>query len=137
MRRAVSYLLLCAMVLVSGCMREAAPVDPGVNLVLSVKPSIYRDAVTKVTDDDPNIETGDLVDARDELRENFFGSLDIFVKRQDAAASSAWFKQYHLNAGDPGVIIDPDKYDSESLLNQAKQALASNWAEQGYEPGVP
>ena len=76
-------------------------------------------------------------DARDELRENFFGSLDIFVKRQADAASSAWFKEYHLKAGDPGVIVDNTKYDSESLLDQAKQALASNWAEQGYEPGVP
>ena len=36
-----------------------------------------------------------------------------------------------------GVIIDPSKYDNESLLDQAKQALASNWAEQGFEPGVP
>lgn len=137
MKRAfTAYLVIVALVLASGCVREAAPVDPGLNPVLSVKPSLFRGLVTKVEDTDPGIEKDDKVDARDELRENFFGSLDIFVKRQDAAASSAWFKQYHLNAGDPGVIIDPDKYDSESLLDQAKQALASNWAEQGYEPGV-
>ena len=111
--------------------------DPGLNPVLSVKPVLHRDAVTKVDDTDAGIKKDDLVDARDELRENFFGSLDIFVKRQADAASSAWFKEYHLRAGDPGVIVDNTKYDSESLLDQAKQALASNWAEQGYEPDVP
>lgn len=137
MRRVLAYCLLFALVLASGCVREAAPVDPGLNPVLSVKPVLRRDAVTKVADTDPGIEKDNLVDARDELRENFFGSLDIFVKRQADAASSAWFKQYHLKAGDPGVIVDDTKYDSKSLLDQAKQALASNWAEQGYEPGVP
>ena len=137
MRRVLAYCLLFALVLVSGCVREAAPVDPGLNPVLSVKPVLHRDAVTKVDDTDAGIKKDDLVDARDELRENFFGSLDIFVKRQADAASSAWFKEYHLKAGDPGVIVDDTKYDSESLLDQAKQALASNWAEQGYEPGVP
>ena len=137
MRRVLAYCLLFALVLVSGCVREAAPVDPGLNPVLSVKPVLHRDAVTKVDDTDAGIKKDDLVDARDELRENFFGSLDIFVKRQADAASSAWFKEYHLKAGDPGVIVDNTKYDSESLLDQAKQALASNWAEQGYEPGVP
>lgn len=137
MRRVLAYCLLFALVLVSGCVREAAPVDPGQNPVLSVKPVLHRDAVTKVDDTDAGIKKDDLVDARDELRENFFGSLDIFVKRQSDAASSAWFKEYHLKAGDPGVIVDNTKYDSESLLDQAKQALASNWAEQGYEPGVP
>ena len=126
-----------ALALFSSCVREAAPVDPGLNPVLSVKPVLHRDAVTKVDDTDAGIKKDDLVDARDELRENFFGSLDIFVKRQADAASSAWFKEYHLKAGDPGVIVDNTKYDSESLLDQAKQALASNWAEQGYEPGVP
>lgn len=137
MRRVLAYCLLFALVLVSGCVREAAPVDPGLNPVLSVKPVLHRDAVTKVDDTDAGIKKDDLVDARDELRENFFGSLDIFVKRQADAASSAWFKEYHLKAGDPGVIVDNTKYDSESLLDQAKQALASNWAEQGYEPDVP
>ena len=135
MRRIFTYLVIGALVLVSGCVREAAPVDPGKNPVLSVRPYLYRDAASKVEDTDPNIKKDDLVDARDELRENFFGSLDIFVKRQDAAASSPWFKEYHLNAGDSGVVVDPN--DSESLLDQAKQALASNWAEQGYDPGVP
>lgn len=138
MRRTLSYLLLVALVLLSGCVREASIVDPGKNPVLSVKPFLYRDAVaTKVEDTDLNILAGDSVDARDELRENFFGTLDIFVKTQAAAASSAWFKEYHLKAGDAGVVIDPSKYDSKSLLDQAKQALASNWAEQGYEPDVP
>lgn len=138
MRRTRSYLLLVALVLLSGCVREASIVDPGKNPVLSVKPFLYRDAVaTKVEDTDLNILVGDSVDARDELRENFFGTLDIFVKTQAAAASSAWFKEYHLKAGDPGVVTDPSKYDSKSLLDQAKQALASNWAEQGYEPDVP
>ena len=138
MRRLLSYLLLLtALILAPGCLREASPVDPGTNPVLSVQPFLFRDAVTKVPDTNANILAGDSVDARDELRENYFGTLDIFVKTQAASASSAWFKQYHLKAGDPGVIVDDTKYDSKSLLDQAKQALASNWAEQGYEPGVP
>ena len=128
-----------ALALFSSCVREAVPTggsDSG-RPFLSVLPGIFNGGETKVADTDAGIKKGDLVDARDELRENFFGSLDIFVKRQADAASSAWFKEYHLKAGDPGVIVDNTKYDSESLLDQAKQALASNWAEQGYEPGVP
>ncbi len=128
-----------ALALFSSCVREAVPTggsDSG-RPFLSVLPGIFNGGETKVADTDAGIKKGDLVDARDELRENFFGSLDIFVKRQSDAASSAWFKEYHLKAGDPGVIVDNTKYDSESLLDQAKQALASNWAEQGYEPGVP
>ena len=128
-----------ALALFSSCVREAVPTggsDSG-RPFLSVLPGIFNGGETKVADTDAGIGKGDLVDARDELRENFFGSLDIFVKRQDAAESAAWFKQYHLNAGDAGVVIDTEKYDSESLLNEAKQILASNWAEQGYEVGVP
>ena len=123
----------------SSCVREAVPTggsDSG-RPFLSVLPGIFNGGETKVADTDAGIKKGDLVDARDDLRENFFGSLDVFVKRQDAAESAAWFKQYHLNAGDAGVVIDTEKYDSESLLNEAKQILASNWAEQGYEVGVP
>ena len=139
MKGRIAYLLL-ALILLTGCVREQYAPEAR-HSALSVRPRIFRadDAASKAVkeDTDSGIVTGDEVAARDELRENFFGSLDIFVKRQDAAASAAWFKEYHLNAGDPGVVIDPSKYDSESLLDQAKQALASNWAEQGYEPGVP
>jgi len=132
--------LLFAVLAASSCLRNITPDPLSDGPALSVRPSIFRSqstAVTKVTDTDSGIVTGDDVDARDEYRENFFGSLDIFVKRQADAPGSSWFKQYHLNAGDQGVIIDQTKYDSESLLNQAKQVLASNWAEQGYEPGTP
>ena len=104
---------------------------------LFVRPTLMQDAATKVAETDPNIAQGDEVDARDDLRENFFGTLDIFVKRHDAAETADWFKQYHLTAGQAGVVIDPDKYDSQSLLDKAKQTLASNWAEQGYVPDVP
>lgn len=131
---------LCAtLILLGGCVRESSPMThPGAGRFLSVLPRLSRDAAlaTKVDETDPDIETGDLVNSRDDLRENYFGTLDVFVKRQDAGASTPWFKEYHLKAGDAGVVVDPDKYDRESLLDQAKQALASNWAAQGYEPGV-
>lgn len=140
MKGRIAYLLM-ALILLAGCVREQNAPTTARHSALSVRPRIFRDGAVPAKaakeDTDPGIVTGDEVAARDELRENFFGSLDVFVKRQDAAASSAWFKEYHLNAGDAGVIVDPAKYDSESLLDQAKQALASNWAEQGYEPGVP
>lgn len=140
MRRSRIFIYFAtALALFSSCVREAVPTgdsDSG-RPFLSILPGIFNGGETKVADTDAGIKKGDLVDARDELRENFFGSLDVFVKRQDAAESAAWFKQYHLNAGDAGVVIDTEKYDSESLLNQAKQILASNWAEQGYEVGVP
>lgn len=138
MRRIFIY-FAASLAILSSCVREAVPTggsDSG-RPFLSVLPGIFNGADTKATDTDAGIKKGDLVDARDDLRENFFGSLDVFVKRQDAAESAAWFKQYHLNAGDAGVVIDTEKYDSESLLNEAKQILASNWAEQGYEVGVP
>lgn len=141
MRKMNKYILMISalVAVLSSCVREAVPTggsDSG-RPFLSVLPGIFNGGETKVADTDAGIKKGDLVDARDELRENFFGSLDVFVKRQDAAENAAWFKQYHLNAGDAGVVIDTEKYDSESLLNEAKQILASNWAEQGYEVGVP
>ena len=132
-------ILLFAALAATSCLR-VNPAFPSEGTALSVRPSIFRSqssVVTKAQDTDTGIHAGDEVEARDEYRENFFGSLDIFVKKQADAASSSWFKEYHLNAGDPGVIIDQTKYDSESLLDQAKQALASNWAEQGYEPDTP
>ena len=145
-KRFVTYLILLLVAAAAGtsCLRIIeTPVPAGDDTPgLSIRPVLFRDpsnAVTTKGKDDTNmgIVTGDDVNARDELRENFFGSLDIFVKRQDAAPGTAWFKEYHLNAGDPGVVIDPNKYDSESLLDQAKQLLANNWAQQGYVPGVP
>ena len=141
MRKMNKYILMISalVAVLSSCVREAVPttVERDSRPFLSVLPGIFNGGQTKAADTDAGIKKGDLVDARDDLRENFFGSLDVFVKRQDAAESAAWFKQYHLNAGDAGVVIDTEKYDSESLLNQAKQLLASNWAEQGYEVGVP
>jgi len=132
MRRFSKYALMltASIALLSACVREFVPsTEKETRPYLSVLPGIFNGDKTKVADTDSGIKKGDLVDSRDELRENFFGSLDIFVKRQDAAESAAWFRQYHLNAGDAGVVIDTEKYDSESLLNEAKQLLASNWAE--------
>ena len=140
MKKTLKHLIyIAALALCAGCLREVVPVAPGTEPQLSVRPSVAGSEapVTKVEDTDPGIQKNDLVDARDELRENFFGSLDIFVKRQADAPGTAWFKEYHLNAGDAGVVVDPSKYDSESLLDQAKQLLASNWAEQGYVTGEP
>ncbi len=140
MKKTLKHLIyIAALALCVGCLREVVPVAPGTGPQLSVRPSVAgsETPVTKVEDTDPGILKNDLVDARDELRENFFGSLDIFVKRQADAPGTAWFKEYHLNAGDAGVVVDPSKYDSESLLDQAKQLLASNWAEQGYVTGEP
>lgn len=140
MKKTLKHLIyIAALALCAGCLREVVPVAPGTEPQLSVRPSVAgsETPVTKVEDTDPGILKNDLVDARDELRENFFGSLDIFVKRQADAPGTAWFKEYHLNAGDAGVVVDPSKYDSESLLDQAKQLLASNWAEQGYVTGEP
>ena len=131
-------LVFAALAVLTACVRENVPgADGEKGPSLTVLPAIFNGDGTKAEDTDPDIQKGDLVNARDDLRENFFGSLDVFVKRQDAAEGAAWFKQYHLSAGDAGVVIDPDKYDSESLLNEAKQLLANNWAEQGYELGVP
>ena len=140
MKKTLKHLIyIAALALCAGCLREVVPVAPGTEPQLSVRPSVAgsETPVTKVEDTDPGILKNDLVDAWDELRENFFGSLDIFVKRQADAPGTAWFKEYHLNAGDAGVVVDPSKYDSESLLDQAKQLLASNWAEQGYVTGEP
>ena len=141
MKKTLKYLIyIAALALCAGCLREVVPVAPGTEPQLSVRPSITGSETapaTKVEDTDPGILKDDRVDARDDLRENFFGSLDIFVKRQADAPGTAWFKEYHLNAGDAGVVVDPSKYDSESLLDQAKQLLASNWAEQGYVTGEP
>ena len=136
------FALCAALILAAGCVQSSSsPLSYGTGRSLSVRPRLSRTddglgSKATVEDTYPDISTGDLVASRDELRENYFGSLDIFVKRQDAAASAPWFKEYHLKAGDPGVVIDQTKYDSESLLDQAKQALASNWAAQGYEPNV-
>lgn len=97
---------------------------------------------TRAKDDtDADIVQDDLVNARDELRENFLGTLDVFVKLHDAAESAPWFKQYHLVAGEGEWITDPDRYldDSDqptSLLDQARQLLADNWASEGYTPGT-
>ena len=145
MKKASGFiLLLIALVsLAAGCLREIDPAMPGgKSPLLSVRPRVFNatreEIATKAKDDTTaNIVAGDEVNARDELRENFFGSLDIFVKRQSDGPGTAWFKEYHLNAGDAGVIVDPSKYDNESLLDKAKQALASNWAEQGYVTDTP
>ena len=145
MKKAFGYILLLIALasLAAGCLREIDPAMPGgKSPLLSVRPRVFNatreEIATKAKDDTTaNIVAGDEVNARDELRENFFGSLDIFVKRQSDGPGTAWFKEYHLNAGDAGVIVDPSKYDNESLLDKAKQALASNWAEQGYVTDTP
>lgn len=101
---------------------------------LTVKPTICDDLTTRATDTDSDIEAGTPVDGRDELRENFFGSLDVFVKRHDDSDTQPWFKRYHLVAGEGNWITDPTRYDSKSLLNEAQQLLSENWSTAGFRP---
>ena len=83
-------------------------------------------STTKAKDDtDSDIKKGDEVKPRDELRENYFRTLDVFVKRQDDAETDPWFKEYHLT-----------ETSADAGIEQVEHLLETNWAEQGYVPGV-
>lgn len=133
--------LLCA------CGKEIVPetkTEPPVyETGLVVLPEIFKGAqdntpLTKVSDTSSDIKKDDEVDARDEMRENFIGTLDLFVKKD---GESAWFQVYHLKAGENNVagdpyIVDEGTYEGTSLRNSAEQLLSGDWAEAGYQPGV-
>ena len=136
------FLLLLGSCATDDLMELASPQLSG--QALSIVPSLYQgeqQAISGQTradakdDDDPDIQEDDLVAARDALRENYFGSLDIFVKEQ--GHDDVWFRQYHLKAGDNDpngtpYTTDADRYDGTSLLDQARQLLANNWIAEGY-----
>lgn len=143
----VKYCLwaVSSLILLSGalaCMRELLPEWPQSFVPgLSVMPQIFRgeeDSLggrTKAkNDNEVGIQKDDEVNAVDALRENFFGTLDVFVKKTADGDDVAWYDEYHLKAGDAGVVVDPDKYDSKSLLDQAKQLLTRAWSEK-YQQG--
>lgn len=118
-------------------LRPAYGGDPVLNVaprLLSQEESVISGRTKAKDDDDPSIVAGDLVNAREALRENIIASLDVFVKESDAPAAAPWFKEYHLKAGDSGVVLDPA--NSESLLNEAEHLLSSRWTEDGYELGT-
>ncbi|MDI9551132.1 MAG: DUF1566 domain-containing protein [Bacteroidales bacterium] len=140
-RRALSVLLVA--MLLPSCMKEGTE-RQGFHIrekALSISPSITGRTdsylTRAVSDTDPNIAAGDAVAARSELREDFLESLDVFVKESGASDGSPWFKSYHLLASDPAAVLDPDKYEGESLLDSAKQWLADNWSAEGFVPGTP
>ncbi len=113
---------------------------------LTIVPSLYQgnesllQGTTRIEDTDLNISKDDLVDARDLLRENFFGTLDVFVKESTASENDPWFHEYHLVAGESNSpesfnwIIDPDRYDGTSLKDKAEQLLHRNWVDADYDP---
>lgn len=114
---------------VSACIPEFGPTS-GKGGSLSLWPQLFeglqvngnktRGALVPDTTDPVN--AGDSVEARDELRENYLRSLDVFVKRSDAAENADWFKVYHL-------------YNVEGI-EQVKHQIAANWSEEGYLPNV-
>ena len=133
--------LLCA------CGKEIVPETntetPVYETGIVVLPEIFKGSqdntpLTKVSDTSSDIKKDDEVDARDEMRENFIGTLDLFVKKD---GESTWFQVYHLKAGDNNVagdpyIVDEGVYEGTSLRNSAEQLLSGDWAEAGYQPGV-
>ncbi len=127
------------------CMRDLLPELPeGFGFGLSVKPQIFRgpegnlhgrttETKANKDDDDTTIKQNDGVYGRDELWENYYRTLDIFVKKSTDGDDASWHKQYHLVAGQ-GVITDPNRYGGTGLLDQAKQLLTRSW-EEDYHQG--
>lgn len=132
MQRLRTYLrFLCATLLLLGasaCNPEFGP-SPKQKGTLSLWPQLFEglqmsgsNTRALVPDTADPVNAGDSVEARDELRENYLRSLDVFVKRSDAAENADWFKVYHL-------------YNVEGI-EQVKHQLAANWNEEGYLPNV-
>lgn len=132
MQRLRTYLrFLCATLLLLGasaCNPEFGP-SPKQKGTLSLWPQLFEglqmsgsNTRALVPDTTDPVNAGDSVEARDELRENYLRSLDVFVKRSDAAENADWFKVYHL-------------YNVEGI-EQVKHQLAANWNEEGYLPNV-
>ena len=128
MRKWFSYILLGLAVLAGGpsCEREREAGLPGGERLQILPRLLRQSAPTKAKDDtDLDIRKDDEVNARDDLRENYFRTLDVFVKRQSDAESAAWFRQYHLT-----------EVTENAGMEQIEHLLAENWAQEGYVPGV-
>ena len=136
---------------------------------LTIVPSIYKGSSndvkgsTRIDDSDPNVSQGDLVDAKNEMWENYFETLDVFVVKRDEAngtystdPSKPWDFEYHLVAGGSNTNTNPNfqwvtdtSYGNNhtSLKDKEKQLLEDNWAiadnqaiagpdEDGYDPSA-
>lgn len=127
MRKWFSYglLLLAFAAGFCSCAREHDPYEyaGGINII----PRLLQQLQTKAAKDemDPDIQAGDEVAARDDMRENYFGTLDVFVKKQADAEDAAWFKEYHLTETTP-----------EAGIEQIEHLISNNWAEEGFVPNV-
>ena len=94
---------------------------------LNIFPRLLQQSQTKARDEmDPSIQKDDEVTARDDMRENYFGTLDVFVKRHADSETTAWFQEYHLTETTP-----------EAGIAQIEHLLSNSWAEEGFVPGVP
>ena len=107
------------------CVREEIIPETALREGLQIFPRLLQEAATKAKDEqDPDIVKDDQVAARDDLRENYFRSLDVFVRRQGDAESAPWFKEYHLTETSAGVGMEQIEY-----------LIANNWAREGFVPG--
>ena len=142
-KQAYTWIAALLTMLVSGCTTDDMYTDTRVlpERALTVCPGIAHadeselSGKTRAADTD-DVVKGDDVDGRDEYRENFFGTLDVFVKQHTDGDDQPWFKQYHLVAGEQDWVTDPNRYDNKSLLNKAQQLLAANWSVEGYNPNA-
>ena len=129
MRKWISYgiLTLAFIAGFSSCTRENLTEYAFGDTGIGIFPKLLKQTPpTKAKDDtDADILKDDEVNARDDLRENYFGTLDVFVKLQSAAETDPWFKQYHLTETTP----------SEGIA-QIEHLITTDWAEEGFVPGV-
>ena len=100
---------------------------PTLSLVASVAGGTGNSASgrTKVADTDENIKKGNLVDASVALREMFFDSLDVFVKKSSDGDDAAWYREYHFAASD----------ETAGMVDSSYHKLLDNWTTD-YEPGT-
>ena len=124
-------------VCLSSCEREElvqAPETPEAAPGFYIRASIFNNAPEGLSgrtkapkgDNDTSVAAGDEVAAMDALRENYIGSIDIFVKESAASDDAPWFKTYHFLPDDP----DAGFTSGEDIK------LHDNWASAGYRPDV-
>lgn len=137
-RRTGTYigLLLLALAGLGACQAELSP-ELG-QTGLFVRPTLFTgksEAIsgkTKAYDDTyEDAVSGDQIAFDMSLREDFMGTLDVFVAE---SGSTDFFKIYHLKAGEGNWVTSPYRYEGTSLLDRAEQLLHNNWAEANYSP---